>query len=234
MARREKPSSREAVKVPAPAREEVALSAPERLLLAEALRLADDARQTMEHALITFGNWMLVNVFANDASAALEGRTHNPLWRELLGRAGGPTLRLSRRLLYVAVEIAARDRRINDESWRLLEPSRKERLLPLGDEDLMRDAAQYVVAMKLTLRATEAYVRALREARGVSAAARLTGPRLAHRVRRFRENLATTAMRRKLRSLAGSLSTEEKAAVKDELASLRDWAEEALRTLRKG
>ena len=35
-------------------------------------------------------------------------------------------------MLYVGLEIAARDKRINDDVWRTLEPGRKELLLPLA------------------------------------------------------------------------------------------------------
>ena len=81
----------------------------------------------------------------------------------LLARAGGPTLQLNPRLLYVALHIAARDKRIPDQAWRALEPGRKELRLPLGDDALMREAAEHVQAMKLSQRATRAYVGSLRQ-----------------------------------------------------------------------
>ncbi len=138
-----------------------ALTAPQRALLAEALRRAEETRDVMEDALVSFGRWLLVAVFNDDASAALGDRSDNPVWLDMLHRAGGPTLRLSEKMLYVALHIAARDRRITDEAWRNLEPGRKEILLPLGDDGLMRKAAQHVSAMKLTQRATRAYVASL-------------------------------------------------------------------------
>lgn len=101
------------------------LGAPERKLLAEALRRAEETRDVIEDALVSFGRWLLVNVFDDDAAAALEDRRDNPVWRDLLARAGGPTLRLRERMLYVALHIAAHDKRINDEAWRNLEPGRK-------------------------------------------------------------------------------------------------------------
>ena len=118
--------------------EEVHLDADGRQLLAEALRRAEETRDVMEDALVRFGRWLLVNVFDDDAAAALDDRRLNPVWSDLLARAGGPTLRLSPRLLYVALHIAARDKRITDGAWRALEPGRKQMLLPLGDEGLMR------------------------------------------------------------------------------------------------
>ena len=94
------------------------LDAPQRKILAEALRRAEETRDVIEDALVSFGRWVLVNVFDGAAAAALDGRHDNPVWRDLLARAGGPTLRLSARMLYVALHIAAHDKRITDEAWR--------------------------------------------------------------------------------------------------------------------
>ena len=55
---------------------------------------------------------------------------------------------------YAAVAIAAHDKRINDGTWRRLEPGRKELLLPVGDEKLMRKAATHVMKRKLSLQLT--------------------------------------------------------------------------------
>lgn len=123
-------------------RSDAALNKVDSSLLAEALRRGEATRNVMEDALVDYGRWILVNVFGDDAAAALDGRSKNAVWVTLLRRAGGPTLRLSRRMLYVAVEIAARDKRINDDVWRTLEPGRKELLLPLADEPVMRKAAK--------------------------------------------------------------------------------------------
>ena len=62
----------------------------------------------------------------------------------MIARAGGPTLRLSTRMLSVALHVAAWDKRINDEAWRGLDLGRKELLLPLGDDARLREAAQHV------------------------------------------------------------------------------------------
>ena len=48
------------------------------------------------------------------------------MWQELVRRAGGPTLRISKHMLYVAVRLAAYDKRITDQTWRGLDPGRKE------------------------------------------------------------------------------------------------------------
>lgn len=200
-------------------------------LLADALRRAEETRDTIEDALVNFGRWLLVAVFDDDAAAALEGRRDNPVWRELLGRAGGPTLRLSERTLYVALQIAAHDKRITDEAWRGLEPGRKELLLPLGDEDLMREAAQHVSAMKLTQRATRAYVAGLRAERGEGARLRLTGPRVASQVRSFRARVATAAWQKRALKAAAAADPAVQAAIRDELEALRAWAASMLTRL---
>jgi hypothetical protein len=222
-----KPSRELAVAHPAP------LDAPQRRLLAEALRRAEETRDVIEDALVSFGRWALVNVFDDDAAAALSGRHDNPVWRDLLARAGGPTLRLSERMLYVALHIAAHDKRITDEAWRNLEPGRKELLLPLGDESTMRQAAQHVTAMKLTQRATRAYVASLRAEQGAAHKARLTPARLTAQGRGFRERVANTAWQRRALAVAAKAHADERDAVRQELEALRAWSAAMLAKLPK-
>jgi hypothetical protein len=66
------------------------LDAAQRRMLAEALRRAEETRDVMEDALVSYGRWLLVHVFDDDAGAALEGRRDNPLWRELLAARAAP------------------------------------------------------------------------------------------------------------------------------------------------
>ena len=212
--------------------DEAPLDGAQRKVLAEALRRAEDTRNVMEDALVAFGRWLLVQVFDDDAGAALAGRHHNPVWRSLLARAGGPTLRLSERMLYVAIHIAAHDKRITDEAWRNLEPGRKELLLPLGDEAAMRRAAQHVTAMKLTQRATRQDVTSLLAAQGKGRAVRVTAPRVASQVRRFRERVASKAYEKKVvAALQAADPAQAKAAI-DEIEAVRQWAERLLRRTR--
>ncbi len=205
-------------------REASTLDAGQRKLVAEALRRAEETRDVMEDALVSFGRWLLVQVFDDDAAAALNDRRENPVWRELLARAGGPTLRLSERMLYVALHIAARDKRINDEAWRSLEPGRKELLLPLGDEASMRRAAQHVTAMKLTQRATRAYVATLRAEQGDERKVRLSPARLAAQVRGFRERVSDASWQRRALSVASNADPDDRKAVRQELEALRAWS----------
>ncbi|MFM7299435.1 MAG: hypothetical protein ACKO4Q_19705 [Planctomycetota bacterium] len=207
------------------------LTASEQRLVAEALRRAEETRNVMEDALVGFGRWVLVSVFDDDASAALEGRSTNAVWVDLVRRAGGPTLRLNKKLLYVALHIAARDKRITDESWRNLEPGRKALLLPLGDEGLMRGAARHVTSLKLTQRATRKYVTSLLAERGEARAVRVTAPRVTAQVRQFRERVTDKAFERKaVAALKSADDADAKAAIR-ELEAVRAWATRVLRRL---
>lgn len=218
---------------PAPAKVDPTLNASDRKLLAEALRRGEETRDVMEDALVSFGRWLLVNVFNDDAAAALDDRARNPVWLELLHHAGGPKLRIGRKLLFVAVHIAARDKRITDEAWRNLEPGRKELLLPLADEPTMRKAAQHVTAMKLSQRATRAYVATLRAEQGDERGARLTPARLAAQVRGFRERVTDAKWQRRALSVASKADPDDRNAVRQELEALRSWSAAMLAKLPK-
>ncbi len=200
-----------------------ALSKSHATLFAEALRRGEATRNTMEDALVDYGRWILVNVFDDDAAAALDDKSENPVWVALLHRAGGPTLRISRRVLYVALEIAARDKRINDDVWRTLEPGRKELLLPLGDEPAMRKAAKHVVTMKLSQDKTRAYVASLRVESGNEPKSRLTIGRMTTRIRAFHTGLGSDATLRSLKKLAKASSPEDKRALAKEIAAVSAW-----------
>ena len=210
------------------------LSTGERRLLAEALRRGEEARDAMEDSLASFGRWVLANVFDDDAASALTTARGNAVWAELMARAGGPTLRLSARMLSVCLNVAAYDRRITEEAWRGLDLGRKELLLPLGDERRLREAARHVTTLKMSQRATRDYVTGVIAQGGGERAVRLTAPQLAGRVRRFREGVAAVGFQRKVQSLARTLDDDTRAEVKKELEALRDATNELLRALKKG
>ncbi len=199
------------------------LTKNEKKVLAEALRLGEEAGDAIEDALVSYGRWILINVFDDDAASALETKRANAVWHELVRRAGGPTLRLSRKLLYVSVQIAAHDKRITDEAWRKLEPGRKEILLPLADERAMRKAAQHVMAMKLTHRATRAYVKALRDGQSGPRAVRLTAKTVVARVRSFREVFADESVTRRIAEVFASAKPVERQQALRELRALERW-----------
>ena len=116
----------------------VKLDGAQHKVLDEALCRGEDLREELESAVTAYGRWILEAVFGNDATAALDEKTKNPVWLELVRRAGGPTLRVNRHLLYVSISIAANDKRINDQSWRGLDGARKELLLPLREVPALR------------------------------------------------------------------------------------------------
>src|SRR5207249_5752286 len=90
------------------------------------------------------------------------------------------------RMLYVALHLAARDKRITDQAWRGLDAGRKELLLPLRNDGAIREAAQHVAQFNLTQRNTREYVRSLVTPAGNAPVIRLTGPRFIARLERVR------------------------------------------------
>ncbi len=203
-------------------------------LLAEALRLAEQTRNTVEDALVEYGRWLLVHVFQNDAAAALDEKSENPLWLELLRRAGGPTLQLSRRFLNVAIAIAAHDKRITDDAWRLLEPGRKELLLPLGEEKAMRKAAAHVVKLKLSQRSTRQYVKSLRDEAGAGAKVRLTPAQAQAHVGRFLGRVGDAGYEKRLLSAVKAMDAEQRKALVEQAAALRAFAARLSRMAKDG
>jgi polyhydroxyalkanoate synthesis regulator phasin len=152
-----------------------------------------------------YGRWLLESVFDNDAAAALDEKTKNPVWLELVRRAGGPTLRVGRRMLYVSLQLAARDKRITDQSWRGLDAGRKEILLPLDDDRCLRDAAHHVSKFNLTQTKTREYVGEILAQSGSARQVRISGPVLIGRMRKLRESLDGAAVLRKVRALHAEL-----------------------------
>jgi hypothetical protein len=206
------------------------LDAAGKLLLAEALRRGESARDEMEDALVDYGRWLLVNVFRDDAGAALDERVGNPVWSARLDRAGGPTLRLSPRMLSVAVRIVAFDKLIQEQGWHSLDAGRKELLLPLRDLKAIRAAAKHVGAMKLSIRATHIYVSGLLEEQGRARQVRISPSGYAARVRAAHARLAAPGVLKKLSR--APMTAEQRAALSAELEDLKAWAETALAALR--
>ena len=210
----------------------VHLTAAQRSVLEEALRLGEDLAGEVEAKVSSYGRWVLDTVFKNDAAAALDLRTKNPIWLELVRRAGGPTLRISRRMLYVALQLAAYDKRITDQSWRGLDAGRKELLLPLHDDRRLREAAQRVSKFNLTQTKTREYVTELLAEDGRSRQVRITAPVLLGRVRTLRETLGGGAVLRKVRELHDNLDPSERAAIAGELEKLKDVLSVLTRAMR--
>lgn len=198
--------------------------------------LLDEAATTSSEVatrMMSFGRLVLLVVFDGNANAARNPRrVANPLWLELRRRAGGPTLRLSEYFISVAVRLAAWDKTITDESWRLLDPRRKELLLPLRDADRLREAAQHVMSFKLDDDATRDYVEALRQAAGRPPKSRLTPARARVQARelvaRFRKGRAV----QRLAEAAAEMPPRERAKLVKELEELGALADELQRAVK--
>jgi hypothetical protein len=200
----------------------VRLTTPERKVFNEALRLGADLADQLESHVTSYGRWMLEALFANDAAAALDDKTKNPVWMELVRRAGGPTLRVSKKVLYVALRVAAYDKRITDQTWRGLDAGRKELLLPLREDRRLRDAAQHVSKFNLTQTKTSAYVGELMSEAGEAKAVRLTAPMMIGRMKKIHESLGGAAMLKRMRALHGNLDPAQRQALVGEIDKVRE------------
>lgn len=210
----------------------VKLNADERALLQEALRRAEDLRGEVEASVTSFGRWLLGAIFDDDAAAALDNRGNKSVWRELVRRAGGPTLRISRRMLFVALQVAARDKRIADSTWRGLDAGRKELLLPLGEDGRLREAAQHVAKFNLTQAGTREYVRGLLAQEGKAPAVRLTVPRLVGKVEKLKETIGSAAALKRVEKLKGEVDAKERERAAAAVEELREVLGRIAKTLR--
>lgn len=208
------------------------LTAPQRRVFDEALRLGTDLADEVESKVAAYGRWLLESVFDNDSTAALDGSSKNPVWLELVRRAGGPTLRISRRMLYVSLQLAARDKRITDQSWRGLDSGRKELLLPLEDDRKMREAARHVSKFNLTQSKTREYVGELIAEEGGERQVRLSAPAIVSRVKKLRESLGSAAALRKVKAISGTLPAAKRHEVMAEIEKLRHVLDALTKELR--
>ncbi len=210
----------------------VNLTSPQRTILNEALRRGEDLCETVEAQVMSYGRWLLGAIFNDNATAALDEKTKNPLWLELVRRAGGPTLHVSRHMLYVVLSLAANDKRIPDQSWQRLDAGRKELLLPLGSDDRLREAAQHVSKFNLTQAKTKEYVTELMDDTGQRRQIRLTAPQIAARVRKLREGLGKPSVLRRIGELRNTMPHAEREQVALEIEKLRGVLEEVSRAIR--
>jgi hypothetical protein len=190
-------------------------------LLDRALAKGQDLRDTLEDAVVAYGRWLLVEIFQNDTKKALDDASTNPVWMELVRRAGGPSLGVSRTILYVALRIAANDKRLSDETWRRLDVGRKQLLLPLREPPKLRLAAQHVMKFNLTQAKTKEYVTQLLTDEGKKRQVRLTHKGLVSRVRKLKDNLGGAAVLKKTVELAAKMSARERTELVREVAALK-------------
>jgi len=199
----------------------VHLTAPQKHLLDRALAEGSRLQNVLEDAVTEYGRWLLVEVFDDDAGRALDEWGKNPVWLELVRRAGGPSLGISRTVLYAALRLAANDKRVTDQAWRRLDVGRKQLLLPLREPPMLRQAAQHVMKWNLTQAKTKEYVTQLLSEEGKKPIVRLTRAGLVGRVRKLRESLGGAAILRRAGELAVTMSARERAEVVKEMAALR-------------
>jgi hypothetical protein len=211
----------------------VSLTKAQELLLMEAVRRGESAQRVNQDTMLEFGQWLLDSVFGGDTSAALDPKSQNPIWMELVRRAGGPTLHVSTRFLYVALRISAYDKRITDESWRLLDVGRKELLLPLVDVTALREAARHVIKFDLTHKMVQAYVNGQLAEQGDTRAVRWTAPQMQKQLEKLHTMLAERAPVRRLRELRSSLSDEQRDGLLTRAKELQKALAVVTRELRK-
>ncbi len=174
------------------------LAEPERKLFSEALRRGESAREGMEDLLKDYGSWLFVNLFNSDSTQVLENRREHPVWQVLVARAGGSTLRLNERMLTVSLLCAAYDKRLNDDNWRALDLGRKELLLRLESDELLREGARHALNSKLTIRATRDYVLNVLEENGIERDLRVSVPRVQTWLSGIQERLTAGGFQKKL------------------------------------
>ena len=210
----------------------IKLDPKQKALLGDALREGSDLADELETKVVEYGRYLLAKVFADDTTAALDRKTKNPVWLELVRRAGGPTLRLSRRMLYVALGMAAWDKRIHDAGFRSLDAGRKELLLPLGDERKLKLAANHVAKLDLTQTDTRQYVTQLMAEEGKSRQVRFSGKQLAGKARKLRQSWEGAGTLKRVKALGATMKEEERTETIGEMEKLKDVVGEILKALK--
>lgn len=210
----------------------VVLDAAQKSLLADAVREGEALADELEDKVVAYGRYVLAKVFEDDTHEALDRRTKNPVWLELVRRAGGPSLRLSRHMLYVAVATAAWDKRVHDAAFRGLDLGRKELLLPLDDPQKLKAAANHVSKLSLTQTDTKQYVTSLLAEEGKKRQVRYSSQQLRGKARKLRQVFEDGATLRRVKTLRGEMDDAERARFVDEMDRLRAAVGEVLKVLR--
>ena len=208
------------------------LDAREKKLLDEAIRLGVELQAKTEASLSAYGAWLLQNVFDGDTGAAMADEGEPRVWVELVRRAGGRTLGISRSTLLTAVRVAACDRRVNDGAWRNLDYGRRSLLLSLKEPALLREAAKHVVDLDLTHAQVRDYVSATLAGAGRPKQLRVTPDGIKKRVRALTTSLGTPQVLRRVTALRDDMTSEERDALAEELIALRDVLSTLARTVR--
>lgn len=191
-----------------------ALSASDDDALKEILDEGQALVDTMEAALRRFAQLVVRRAFAEDHASARDPDAHpTPLYSEIIRRAGGPTLKLNAKVISLWVRIAAWERTITSEEFRRLDFTRKQYLLPLADPKKMADAAEHIVALKLTEADTRAYVATIREGTAAAPVPRLTPRRAGSAIDAFVERLTRHGALSRLEASLSDLDERERKAL---------------------
>jgi hypothetical protein len=197
------------------------LDPAERAVLDEAVARGESVRKTVDSAVAEYGQWIFTHVFGGDTTAVIDGRADNALWRELTDVADGPKLRLPAELIERAALCAAYDQRLNSDAWRALDFSRKSRLVRLGDDKLLRKAAQHALATNLSAKDTEAYVRALLRELGEPVQTRVSIGRVQTQLDRLSERYHSKEFLRRVESASRDADPEERKALTESIARMQ-------------
>lgn len=135
-------------------------------------------------------------------------------------------------MLYVALGMAAWDRRIQDSAFRTLDVGRKELLLPLDDESKLKQAANHVAKLELTQTDTRQYVTQLMAEAGKPRQARFSGPQLARKAKKIREDLGGASTLKRVKALRAEMDVKERDGLVAEMEKLRDVVADLVRALK--
>lgn len=116
--------------------------------LQDAVRSIQAEWQTATRALVRIGQVVLDTCFEGNARLLLEeGAARTVRYAELVRRVGALGIGLGEKTLNVGVRIAAYDQLVRGNHWKLLDPGRKEDLLPLREPPLLAAGARFAVEM---------------------------------------------------------------------------------------
>jgi hypothetical protein len=210
------------------------LDAAEKKVLDEAIERAATVFETVDDAMSELGRWLFAQVFGDDTTAAIEHAEDNAVWSALVDRSDSAKVRLTRDALRAAVLCAAYDKRLNSDAWRSLDFSRKARLVRLGDDKLLRKAAQHVLATNLGVRHVDAYVRNVLAELGEPAPTRVNVRAFRGQLTRWTERVGAKSFARQLEGAAKKLDEEERESLVGELESAQRALTELLARVQKG
>lgn len=106
--------------------------------------------QTATGALVEIGQIAIDYVCGGDEKLAISGAERRALFRRLARRVDALGIGLSPKTLSLAMRSAAADKVVPGNFWKLLDPGRKEDLLPLQKPALLAEGAKFAIEMNPT------------------------------------------------------------------------------------